>query len=232
MRDMSGAQRAPTGSSLGITPANSGGNATQQRAPGHERPLTALSRAPRHGRLSAASTAPGYDVPRASTARAPGHDCQSAAPRAPGLDAPLATPARTPRHDRLSAAHLVPEHHRSGATLAAAAVPDRSLVSLPPASGHDCSRRDLVAAGSPSASVTHSTAQEETVYDRLFTIVAMCHTVEPYPLLNAAAQYLAAPPPPARGRYGVNRRGVPCGRPGRSSIRPLPAPYDPATTHR
>ena len=89
------------------------------------------------------------------------------------------------------------------------------------------------------------------MYDRLFTIVALCHAVdvlqrllktqqalaqntpsEPYQLLAAAAQYLAAPPPSARDRYGLCRRGVPCGRPGRSPIRPLPAPYDPATTHR
>ena len=169
MRDMSNAHAARTGSSLGITPASSGGNATLPRAPGHERPRTASSGAARHGRLSAASTAPGYDVPRASTARAPGHDCQSAAPRAPGPDAPLATTASASRHDRLSAAQLVLEHNRSGATLAAAAVLDRSLVSLPPVSGHDCSRRGPHAAGSPSASVIYTTAQEETVYDRLFT---------------------------------------------------------------
>ena len=97
MRDMSSAHVALAGSGLGILPAISGGIATQQRAPGHERPRTASSGAARHGRLSAASTAPGYDVPRTTTVRAPGHDCQSAAQQAPGPDVPLASTARVPR---------------------------------------------------------------------------------------------------------------------------------------
>ena len=168
MRDKSGAQRAPAGSCLGITPADHGGAATTPRAPGHERP-PAAPRAAGHGRLSAASTAPGYDVPLATTAGAPGHDCLSAAQQAPGPDVPLATTARAPRRDRLSAAPLVPDHNRSGATLAAASVPDRSHVSPPPAPGHDRSRRVPIAAGSPPASVTHPTTLEETLYDRLFT---------------------------------------------------------------
>ena len=132
MRDKSGAQRAPTGSGLGITPADSSGTAPQQRAPGHDRP-PAAPRAAGHGRLSAASGAPGPDVPLATTAGAPGHDRLSAVQQAPGPDVPLATTARAPRHDRLSAAHLVPDHNRSGAALAAASVPDRSHVSPPPA---------------------------------------------------------------------------------------------------
>ena len=168
MRDKSGAQRAPAGSSLGITPADHGGTATQQRAPGHDRP-PAAQRAAGHGRLSAASGAPGPDVPLATTAGAPGHDRLSAVQQAPGPDVPLATTARAPRHDRLSAAHLVPDHNRSGAALAAASVPDRSHVSPPPVSAHDRSRRVPVAAGSPPASVTHPATLEETVYDRLFT---------------------------------------------------------------
>ena len=143
MRDKSGAQRAPAGSSLGITPADNGGAATTPRAPGHERP-PAAQRAAGHDRLSAASGAPGPDVPLATTAGAPGHDCLSAAP-------------------------LVPDHNRSGATLAAASVPDHSHASPPPASGHDRSRREPAAAGSPPASVTHPTTLEETLYDRLFT---------------------------------------------------------------
>ena len=168
MRDKSGAQRAPAGSCLGITPADHGGAATTPRAPGHERPPAAQPAAG-HGRLSAASTAPGYDVPRATMARAPGHDRLSAAQQAPGPDVPLATTARAPRRDRLSAAPLVPDHNRSGATLAAASVPDHSHVSPPPAPGHDRSRRVPVAAGSPSASVTHPTTLEETLYGRTFT---------------------------------------------------------------
>ena len=173
MRDMSSAHAARTGSGLGILPAISGGIATQPRAPGHERPRTASSGAARHGRLSAASTAPGADVPRAPSARAPGQYCQSAAPRAPGPDVPLASTASASRHDRLSAAHPVSDHNRSGATLAAASAPDHSHVSPLPASGHDRSRRVPVAAGSPSASVTQLTAQEETVYDRSFTPTEM-----------------------------------------------------------
>ena len=80
-----------------------GGTATQPRAPGHERPFTAL-RAAKHGRLSAASTAPGADIPPATMAGAPGQYCQSAAPRAPGHRRPLATMAGVFGHDRLSAA--------------------------------------------------------------------------------------------------------------------------------
>ena len=143
MQDKSGAHVAPAGSSLGITPADSGGTATQQRAPGHDRP-PAAQRAVGHDRLSAASGAPGPDVPLATTAGAPGHDC-------------------------LSAAHLVPDHNRSGTVLAAASVPDHSHVSPPLAPGHDRSRHAPVAAGSPPASVTHPTTLEETLYDRLFT---------------------------------------------------------------
>ena len=82
-----------------------GGTATQPRAPGHERPFTAL-RAAKHGRLSAASTAPGADIPPATTAGAPGQYCQSAAPRAPGHGRLLAITAGVSGHDRLSAASI------------------------------------------------------------------------------------------------------------------------------
>ena len=58
---------------------NSGGNATQPRAPGHDRP-PAAQRAAGHGRLSADSGAPGADVPLAITAGAPGQHRLSAAP--------------------------------------------------------------------------------------------------------------------------------------------------------
>ena len=84
---------------------NSGGTATQPRAPGHERPHAALCAA-RHGRLSAASTAPGADIPRATSARAPGQYCQSAALRAPGHGRPLAITAGVFGRDRLSAASI------------------------------------------------------------------------------------------------------------------------------
>ena len=94
----------------------SGGNATQPRAPGHERPLAA-PRAARHGRLSAATGAPGADVPLASTAGAPGQHCLSAAPRAPGAaDVPLATMTRAPGQHRLSAAPIATAPMPAGAS--------------------------------------------------------------------------------------------------------------------
>ena len=130
MQDLPGApgtaRQGRTGTSV---PTDSGGVATQPRAPSHERPLAA-QRAAGHGWLSAALEAPGYDVPLATTARAPGHHCLSAVPRAPGHgrplaaqraagrdrlrvafgapgdDEPLATTARAPGHHRLSAAPI------------------------------------------------------------------------------------------------------------------------------
>ena len=89
-----------------IVSTNDGGNATQPRAPGHERPHAASSGAARHGRLSAASTAPGADIPPATTAGAPGQYCQSAALRAPGHGRPLAITAGESCRDRLSAAPI------------------------------------------------------------------------------------------------------------------------------
>ena len=88
-----------------IVSTYNGGNATQPRAPGHERPRAALCAA-RHGRLSAATRAPGADVPPATPAGAPGQYCLSAAPRAPGHGRPLASTAGAPGHDRLSAAPI------------------------------------------------------------------------------------------------------------------------------
>ncbi len=89
---------------------NSGGIATQPRAPGHERPSAASLGAAEHGRLSAATRAPGADIPRATSARAPGQYCQSAAPRAPGHGRPLAIAAGAPCRDRLSAALRAPDN--------------------------------------------------------------------------------------------------------------------------
>ena len=99
--------RAPPGRKVHVSSCQrtTVANATQPRAPGHERPPAALSAA-RHGRLSAATGAPGADVPLASTAGAPGQYCLSAAPRAPGHDVSLASPVRAPGHDRLSAAPI------------------------------------------------------------------------------------------------------------------------------
>ena len=230
MRDKSGAQRAPAGSGLGITPADSGGKATQQRAPGHERP-PATQRAAGHGRLSAASGAPGPDVPLATTAGAPGHDRLSAVQQAPGPDVPLATTARAPRHDRLSAAHLVPDHNRSGAALAAASVPDRSHVSPPPVSAHDRSRRAPVAAGSPPASVTHPATLEETVYDRLFTAdeVQALLQAATAPVLDGEIRVLQVL---IRRGPGHFPRPVAIPQPAAGRRRPALAAHRPAATNR
>ena len=106
MQDYPGAPgTARQGSTRTIVSTNDGGNATQPRAPGHERPRAAL-RAARHGRLSAATRAPGADVPPATPAGAPGQYCLSAAPRAPGANLPLAISARAPGQHRLSAAPI------------------------------------------------------------------------------------------------------------------------------
>ena len=104
MQDHPGAPgTARQGSTRTIVSTYDGGNATQPRAPGHERPRAA-SRAARHGRLSAATGAPGADVPPATTAGAPGQYRLSAALRAPGADVPPATTAGAPGQYRLSAA--------------------------------------------------------------------------------------------------------------------------------
>ena len=110
---------------------NRGGYATQPRAPGHDRPRTAL-RAARHGRLSAAATAPGADVPRTTTVRAPGQYCLSAAHWAPGHGRPLASTAGVPVHDRLSAVFLAPG-------------PDAPRASTAPVSGQDRLRATRIA---------------------------------------------------------------------------------------
>ena len=119
-----------------IVSTNDGGNATQPRAPGHERPRAA-PHAARHGRLSAATRAPGADVPPTTTAGAPGQYCLSAALQAPGHGRPLAITAGVPCRDRLSAAPrapgddaalaataMPPSHHRpSAAPIATVALP-------------------------------------------------------------------------------------------------------------
>ncbi len=102
LQDLPGAPgTARQGPTRIIMLVNSGGTATQPRAPGHERPRAAL-RAARHGRLSAALRAPGADVPPATAAGAPGQYWLSAALRAPGHGRPSAAP-RAAGHDRLSA---------------------------------------------------------------------------------------------------------------------------------
>ena len=128
-----------------IVSTNDGGNATQPRAPGHERPRAAL-RAARHGRLSAATRAPGADVPPTTTAGAPGQYRLSAAPRAPGHGRPLAITAEAPCRDRLSAVPAAPDHDRSDARHTMAPGHGRPLAALS-AAGHDRPRATLRAPG-------------------------------------------------------------------------------------
>ena len=116
---------------------NRGGYATLPRAPGHDRPRTAL-RAARHGRLSAAATAPGADVPLATTARAPGQYCLSAAHWAPGPGRPHALTAWPVVPDRLSATFLAPG-------------PDAPRASTAPVSGPDRLRATRIATAPPPA---------------------------------------------------------------------------------
>ena len=137
MQDLPGAPgTARQGPTRIIMLVNDGGNATQPRAPGHERPRAA-PHAARHGRLSAATRAPGADVPPTTTAGAPGQYCLSAALQAPGHGRPLAITAGVPCRDRLSAAPrapgddaalaataMPPSHHRpSAAPIATVALP-------------------------------------------------------------------------------------------------------------
>ena len=137
-----------------IVSTNDGGVATQQRAPGHERPCAASSGAARHGRLSAATRAPGADVPPATTAGAPGQYCLSAAPRAPGHGRPLATTAGAPCRDRLSAVPSAPDHDRSRARHTMAPGHGRPLAVSSDAAGRD---RPCATPRAPGADVPPAT---------------------------------------------------------------------------
>ena len=129
---------------------NSGGNATQPRAPGHDRP-PAAQRAAGHGRLSADSGAPGADVPLAITAGAPGQYCLSAALRAPGHGRPLAA-QRAAGHDRLSAAPI-------------------ATVSLP-AGSHRLRQESLPHNPANPRTLTYSPAHQDAAHNR----AAFSHT--------------------------------------------------------
>ena len=97
-----------------------GGNATQPRAPGHDRPRAASSGAARHDRPRATPRAPGADVPPATTAGAPGQHRLRAVPPAPDHARSDARHQRAPGHDRpLAASSDVAGHDRPRATLRA-----------------------------------------------------------------------------------------------------------------
>ena len=135
-----------------IVSTNDGGTATQQRAPGHERPRAASSGAARHDRPCATPRAPGADVPPATTAGAPGQHRLRAVPpapdhdrsrarhtMAPGHGRPLATSSGVVGHDRPCATPRAPGADVPPATTAGAPGQHR-LRAVPPAPDHDRSR--------------------------------------------------------------------------------------------
>ena len=154
---------------------NSGGNATQPRAPGHDRP-PAAQRAAGHGRLSADSGAPGADVPLAITAGAPGQYCLSAALRAPGHGRPLAA-QRAAGHDRLSAELPAPGADVPLAITAGVSVHDRlsaapiATVSLP-AGSHRLRQESLPHNPANPRTLTYSPAHQDAAHNR----AAFSHT--------------------------------------------------------
>ena len=150
-----------------IVSTNDGGVATQQRAPGHERPRAASSGAARHGRLSAATRAPGADVPPATTAGAPGQYCLRAAPRAPGHGRPLATTAEAPCRDRLSAVPAAPDHDRSRARHTMAPGHERPPAASSDVAGHD---RPCATPRAPGADVPPATTAEAPGQYRLSAV--------------------------------------------------------------
>ena len=139
MQDYPGAPgTARQGTTRTIVSTNDGGVATQQRAPGHERPLAALSDVAGHDRPRATLRAPGADVPPATAAGAPGQYRLSAVQRAP---------------DRLSAAHW-PDHFRSRPAPRAPGH-GRPLAASSGAAGHD---RPRATHRAPGADVPPATA--------------------------------------------------------------------------
>ncbi len=113
-------------------PDHARSRARHTRAPGHGRPLAALSAA-RHDRPRATPRAPGADVPPATTAGAPGQHRLSAVPsaldharsgarhqRAPGHDRPSVTPSGAAEHDRPRATLRAPGHDVPLVTVAGA----------------------------------------------------------------------------------------------------------------
>ena len=185
-----------------IVSTNDGGVATQQRAPGHERPHAASSGAARHGRLSAATRAPGADIPRAPSARAPGQYCQSAAPRAPGHGRPLAITAGAPCHDRLSAAPrapgvdaapaiaaTVPNHHRpSAAPIATVALP--------------AGLRRLRQVILPRTPATPNTLTNLRTHQDTASSLQLAPQSRPMPANPVGAQHVAPVPPQGGGTTG------------------------------
>ena len=157
-----------------IVSTNDGGTATQQRAPGHDRPRTASSGAARHDRPRATPRAPGADVPPATPAGAPGQHRLRAVPSAPvsdrsrarhtmapGHGRPLATSSGVAGHDRPRATPRAPGADVPPATTAGAPG-QHCLSAVPPAPDHDRSRaRHTMAPGhgrplaTPSGVVGH-----------------------------------------------------------------------------
>ena len=90
---------------------NTGGTATQPKAPGHDRPLAAPLAA-RHGRPVAIPRAPNADVPPANSAEAPGQHRLRAVPSAPDHARSAARHTKAPGHDRPRTALPAARHGR------------------------------------------------------------------------------------------------------------------------
>ena len=135
MQDHPGAPgTARQGTTRTIVSTYDGGNATQPRAPGHERPRAAPLCAAWHDRPRATLRAPGADVPPATTAGAPGQYRLSAVPAAPDHDRSRARHQRAPGHGRpLAASSGAVGHDRPRATLRApgADVPPATAAGAP-----------------------------------------------------------------------------------------------------
>ena len=210
MQDLPGAPgTARQGRTRTIVSTNDGGVATQPRAPGHGRPLTALSAA-RHDRPRATPRAPGADVPPATPAGAPGQHRLRAVPSVPVPDRSRAV-QKAPGHGRPLAALSAARHDRPRATprapgtdvplaTAAGAPGQHRLRAVPPAPDHDRSRaRHKRAPGHGRPLAALSAAR----HDRLrATLTAPGHDVPPastagapgYDRLSAVAIATAALP--------------------------------------
>ena len=131
MRDESGAQVAPDGSSRSIMLADSGSIAAQPPALGHDHPdATPLPTVPEHNRPGATPlpTVPEYNRPGTTPLpMVPRHDCPGACcATAPGHDRPQVTHPTTPGHTPASITDpLAPDHDHPPVTDPTA--PDQGL---------------------------------------------------------------------------------------------------------
>ncbi len=200
-----------------IVSTNDGGIATQPRAPGHGRPLTAqpavrpdrpcaAPRGPVPDRSRLAQRAPDQHVPRATTARAPGADRPRAAPLAPG--------PRRPRHAQMAPGADVPLATTAGAPgphrpCAGTAVP-RATASLP------AGRRWLRQVILPRVPATPNTLIAAYPHSRsIASAFPRQHESRLPPATPVGAQHVAPVPPLSGGTTrGAGRRPAQVGTAG------------------